>query len=118
MNAHDRRKESRRRHMAMPLGKEVRLSDLAGRWVYAYGRLSTKIKMTPDQLVRATRATVNRHYRGLIDLLLINKAGDEQIVQTSMKGLRLVNPADKAARPWWVETHRKHAAAAKQRSAA
>lgn len=118
MNAHDRRKESRRRHMAMPIGKEVRLSDLAGRWVYTYGRISAKIKMTPDQLGLAIRATVNRHYRGLIDLLLVNKAGDEQIVQTSMRGLRLVNPADKAARPWWVETRRKHAARAKQGGAA
>lgn len=115
MNAYQRRKDARRVHMTLPLGKAVVFSALTGRWVYAYGRISAKIKLMPEQMRLVSRATVNRHYHGLIDLLLVSTTGDEQIVQTSMKGLRLVNPSDKAARPWWVETRRKHAVAAKKK---
>lgn len=121
MNAHQRRKESRRLHMQYPLGKQVRLGALLGRSVYAYGRVSAMVTINAVTLVRIDCAKVNRHVRcghgGLIDLVLVSHSGDEQVISTSARGLRLVNPSDRAPRPWWVETRRKHKAQAAIRKA-
>lgn len=118
MNAHQRRKTSRCDHMLLPLGKRIDFNALQGRTVYAYGALSCHIAMDSRAMDQIGSATVHRHFRGLIDLLLISRDGVKQVIQTSKRGIRLLDSADRAPRPWWVETRRKHAAAAKQRSAA
>jgi hypothetical protein len=120
MNAHDRRKESRRRHMGMPLGKQVRVADLLNRKVYSY-RLGESFVLDDFEIESIVNAKVNRHVRpghgGLIDILLTSRHGHESVISTSAKGIRLAKPQDRALRPWWVETRRKHAASAKARSA-
>lgn len=122
MNAHDRRKESRRLHMELPLGKTVRLGPLLGRTVYAYGRLSCSILLDAASMAQVEFATVSRHVRcghgGLVDLTLFSHDGKEQCISTSARGIRLLNPADRAQRPWWVETRRAHLARAKSMGAA
>lgn len=105
MNAHDRRKASRSRHMALPLGKEVCVGPLLGRCVYAYGPLGCNVTIDAETLAKFAAAKVSRHVRpktgGLVDLVLTSKHGDEQCISTSMRGIRLKNPADRAMRPWW-----------------
>jgi len=114
VNAQQRRKESRRRHMVLPLGKQVRAEALIGRTVYAYGRVGGNIIIHGRYFDVIGSATVHRHVRngGPIDLMLTSQDGQKQVISTSMRGLRLVNPSDRAERPWWVETRRKHKAQA------
>lgn len=117
MNAYQRRKESRRLHMELPLGKPVRLAPLMGRRVYGYGSLSRDITLYPRDMAQIEYATVSRHVRcghgGCVDLMLFSRDGDQQCISTSARGIRLLNPADRASRPWWVETRRAHKARAK-----
>jgi hypothetical protein len=109
MNAHQRRKESRRRHMVLPLGKQVRVEALIGRTVYAYGNVSGNIVIHGRYFDVIGSATVHRHIRngGPIDLVLTSQDGQEQVISTSMRGLRLIHPEDRARRPWWAELSRK-----------
>lgn len=113
MNAHDRRKASRRRHMALPLGKEVCVRALLGRRVYCYGAMSCTVTIDAETLSKFASAKVSRHVRpstgGHVDLMLTSKHGDEQQISTSVRGLRLKNPADRAARPWWADLRRRAA---------
>jgi hypothetical protein len=121
MNAHQRRVAARRRHMLLPLTKEVMLSGLPGRLVYSY-RLGLEIIMTSQVLTDVVSATIHRHIssknhvNGRLDLRLTDKDGKETVICTSTRGIRLKNPLDRAPRPWWAETMRKHRAAARSRS--
>lgn len=121
MNAHQRRKESRRLHMELPLGTQVRLLPLLGRSVYAYGYMSCTTTIKATDMAKIEFATVSRHVRcghgGLVDLTLFSHDGEQQCISTSARGLRLVNRSDRAARPWWVETRRAHKTRAKAGSA-
>ncbi len=112
MNAHDRRKASRSRHMTLPLGKEVCVGVLLGRRVYAYGALHCTVTIDAETLAKFASAKVARHIRpstgGHVDLMLTSKHGDEQQISTSVRGIRLKNPADRAARPWWVDLNRRN----------
>lgn len=111
MNSHQRRKASRRRHMLLPLGKEVRVGGLLGRRVYAYGRFGYDFTIYADDLEKIVTASVHRHVNpnigGKIDLKLKTRDGREQIICTSMRGLRLKNPKDRAPRPFWVAMFRR-----------
>lgn len=113
MNAHGRRKAARRRHMELPLGKEVCVAALLGRRVYAYGAIGCSVRIDKETLSRFARATVHRHVRpslgGHVDLLLTSVHGDEQVISTSMRGIRLKNAADRAPRPWWANSQRRSA---------
>jgi len=116
LNAHQRRCESRRRHMELPLGKAVDFNALQGRRVYAYGSLSCDMTIYAHTLDKIGSATVHRHVRpskgGPVDLLLTGRDGAKQVISTSVRGLRLVNREDRAARPWWADTRRKAKAGA------
>lgn len=111
MNAHQRRCASRRRHMELPLGKQVRVEALLGRTVYAYGSLSCDITIHGRYFDVLGTAVIHRHVRpdtgGPIDLILTSQEGQEQMISTSMRGLRLVNPEDRAARPYWADLRRR-----------
>jgi len=80
MNAHQRRCASRRRHMDLPLGKQVRVEALLGRTVYAYGSLSCDITIHGRYFDVLGTAVVHRHVRpdtgGPIDLLLATSTFD------------------------------------------
>lgn len=111
MNAHQRRKESRHRHMALPLGKGVRVTALRGRTVYAYGELSANITIGNEEMSLIASAKVSRHVRcgrgGLVDLTLISHDGKEQRISTSARGIRLVDQGDRSQRPWWADLRRR-----------
>jgi hypothetical protein len=119
MNAHQRRTESRRRHMALPLGKEVCLSKLRLRRVYSY-RLGCDVVLFTAVLAEITSASVHRHIRpgfgGRLDIKLVDHKGSESVICTSPRGISLKNRLDLAPRPWLVETKRKHRAAARSRT--
>lgn len=111
MNAHQRRKASRSRHMLLPLGKEVRIGALLGREVYAYGSLSCSIVIEHSDLAKIETAQVHRHINpqggGQVDLRLTAIDGREHVIRTSMRGIHLKNPKDRAPRPWWATLRRR-----------
>lgn len=119
MNSHQRRTASRRRHMLLPLSKEVALSSLRGRQVYSY-RMGCDITLNEKVMTQIATATVHRHIGpqkgGRLDLLLVDHDGSQSSICLSMRGIRLKNPADRAPRPHWVERLRKHRAAARGRT--
>ena len=104
MNAHQRRKTSRRNHMDLPLGKPIDFNVLQGRKVYAYGELSRCITLNSSVMDQIGSASVHRHFTGKVDLLLTARNGKQQVIQTSKRGLRLLHPEDRAAYPWWSQT--------------
>lgn len=114
MNSHQRRKVSRCRHMLLPLGKEVRLEPLLNRHVYAYGSYSRTVKIDHTAWRRMAIAIIHRHvnprHGGGIDLLLKTQEGLEVCINTSPRGIRLKNPADRAIRPWWSSPQRRRSA--------
>jgi hypothetical protein len=85
--------------------------------VYAYGYISGDFTIDSTALHKISSATVNRHVRcghgGRVDLLLIGPDAEEQIISTSSRGIKLINPEDRAPRPWWVDTRKAHLARAK-----
>ena len=113
MNAHQRRKNSRHNHMVLPLSKPIRIQSLRGRRVYAYGGFSAFATIDDEILALIESATVHRHLgNGTIDLLLTTTQGKQHCIQTSMRGIRLVNESDRAPRPWWSQLRRKAKAGA------
>ena len=110
MNAHARRKESRRLHMELPLGKAVRVADLRNRKVYVY-RIGRSLVLDDNAIAAIVSATIHRHVNpglsGTVDLMLTTKSGLERSICTSPRGLRLLNKEDRAPRPWWSDMRRK-----------
>ena len=111
MNSHQRRKASRRAHMLLPLGKQVEVRHLIGRNVYVYGRHSRRADLTEFVMF----GVIGSGEHAGVDLTLSHANGTQEVIRTSARGLRLVNPTDSAPRPWWVETKRRHVAEAKAR---
>lgn len=102
MNAHQRRVTARRRHMDLPLGKEVDLRSLGARRMYFY-RLG-RVELYSALRVALVSARVSRHIRPwrACDLALTAANGAEEQARVSTRGLRLLDQRDRAARPWWA----------------
>lgn len=119
MNSHQRRISSRRRHMLLPLSKEIDLATLRLRRVYSY-RLGCDVVLFPAVIADIAIATVHRHVRpgfgGRLDLKLIDRKGSETVICTSSRGIRLKNPLDRAMRPWWIELRRERAGSKRSKS--
>lgn len=107
MNAHQRRKNSRHNHMALPLGKAIRIQSLRGRRVYAYGGLSAYATIDDEIIALIESATVYQHLgNGTLVLMLTTHQHKQHCIQTSMRGIQLVNKSDRAPRPWWSQLRR------------
>jgi len=93
MNAHQRRKHSRRIHMALPLGKEVVFIEPV--WPFATVK-TTVFRHTPRQAPHTV--DICWHYDDKPDV----------IRAVPLRNVRLKHAADRAARPWWATTAIKH----------
>ena len=118
MNAHQRRVHARRVHMLLPLSAEVQLKPLLGREVYVYGLISANRTLDSAAIGQVASATVAKHCRTphTVDLELTSHDGETATIQTTLRGIRLVNPADRKPRPWWAELRRRNRAAARARN--
>lgn len=115
MNAHQRRIHVRARHMLLPLSKEIDTRQLMGRRVYVYGRSEQYLHVL-NASHQITSARTTRHVKPFnkVDLDLTSALSDKvERVCVAAHGLRVKNVLDRAARPWWADTARKHKAARK-----
>lgn len=106
--------------MLLPLSAQVDPLTLLGKRAYIYGKAAPYfVKLKSSHGISAARIT--RHVKpfNCLDLELHSSFSDVmERVQVSAVGLRLVNPADRHARPWWVDTARKHKADMQRRRGA
>jgi hypothetical protein len=108
MNSHQRRKDSRRRHMALPLSKEIDPLCLRGHIVYVLGKYQRKEYIPLDWKTDGCTARISRHiFPHGVTLDIIRPDGEEIYANTTTAGLRLLKSADRAPRPWWAELRRR-----------
>lgn len=107
MNSKQRRLDTRYRHTRLPIGKAIEVQPLIGRTVYAY-RMGRYTDLDADTMTRVVSAKISRHvYPGTnVDVALRTAAGKDVMIKTSRRGLRLLNPVDRAIRPWWCDLRR------------
>jgi hypothetical protein len=94
MNSHQRRTLIRRKHMIMPLGKEVVIPTYVNRLV---------TKMTAFRH-RSGRPGSDGPWR--VDVRIDYQNGTSRVYDFRLCYVHLKNPADRAPRPWWSQMTR------------
>jgi hypothetical protein len=95
MNSHQRRVFARRKHMLLPLGKEVHIK--------IYGIESMLEKTTVFRHRNGGMGT-GSPYR--VDIRMQYKDGTVRVHDFRVTLVHLKNPADRAPRPWWSQMAR------------
>lgn len=91
MNSHQRRVYMRRKHMDLPLGAKVVVCDLITGSVFRHRRSGPYGIGNPN----------------LVDVKMTTKEGREVVHPFPIKVVRLQNPADRHAKPWWAQSRHK-----------
>lgn len=89
--------------MLLPLGKAVDWRCLLGRTVYVLGVHQRDSHIQPEWDHAGAIAKIGRHiFPHGVTLDITMPDGEEIYANTNLAGLRLLNPADRAPRPWWA----------------
>lgn len=107
MNAHQRRKDSRRRHMLLPVGAALDPTCLRSRLVYVLGKYQREMFIPKSWVGFSVK--IDRHiYPHGVTVEGTLPEGEVVTFNTTIAGLLLLNPADRKPRPWWSELRRRN----------